>query len=261
MVKFCRQCGAALSEGAAFCRNCGTSVQAAAPAAAVTVPVTKRSYLDPPPATATAAPRQGTDLWDIQTKLQPTADKVCVSISKWAPPESSFGKPLHRMVRAAFLDQATFQQTAADTTLTMEAAICLLIPLLAVAVGPAITSLLMGHVALTWLIALLAVQVASMAAFVLGVAYGAPYIIGRSIDPLFLFRPVAYAQSAGIFGFLPVVGALLSLWRLPTTVAAIKDSVACDTGKAVTLLIVGIVCGSIASALLGPPLLRYLGGL
>ncbi len=287
MVKFCRECGSPLTEGARFCRGCGASVLAGTPpatpaapkaagvatvpkpAVAATTPGVRKSYLDPPTAaeataaatTATVAPTAAPGaLWDLQNKLQPTMAKVVASVSKWAPPESNIGRPIHRMVKAVFLDAATFQETAADAKLNVEAGICLILSLLAVTVGPAITGIMFGRLELSWLIALLAVQLLASAAFVAGVAYCAPYIIGRALEPLAVMRPVAYAQSPGLFGFIPVVGSLLSLWRIPTTVVAIKDSVQCDTAKAITLLIVGVVCGSITSALLGPPLLRYLAG-
>ena len=286
MRKFCSECGSELTGGGKFCGNCGATIPtanstprepghssaAAIPQGAVAVasaPSIRRSYLDPPPghqatsspqfaaATAPSAPIAG--LWKLQIDLQPRADRACEIASKWAPPGSTFANPVRRMVRAAFLDANTFQETTSDSNATTEAGVCALIPLVAVAVGPAILGMLVGQVALNWLFIQVAFQAVSLAGFVAGAAYSASFIIGRKVDPLSLFRPIAYAQSAGVLGFIPIIGSILSLWRIVTTLAAIKDSVGCDTGKAIALLIVGAISGSIATAIIYPVLIKSMG--
>jgi len=181
-------------------------------------------------------------------------------LHKSVPPTSQIGKILDLSIRATFLDPEVYSLAVRDQKQTTEAAIVAGVSIFCASVGPALLTLLTGNINLGWMIGLLLVQVAGFAAFVFGASLAAPSVAGIKVEPVALFRSVAWAQAVGVLGILPVVGSLISLWRIPTTVVSVRDGLKIDITKAIILCVIGAVCGAIASTLMSPIVFGLIGG-
>lgn len=188
-----------------------------------------------------------------------TAESLSTSLGRSLPSTSGFGGAVHRMLRAALLDANVYRETSGNPSRTAEAAGVAGVSLLCIATGPAIFTLI-SSLNVAFILTLLGVQALFLAAFVAGAALLSPTIASKKVDPLGLFRPIAYAQSVGILAIVPVVGPFIAMWRLVTMTAAIKDATDVETGKAVMLLVAGFVCGLLAVKVLGPILFGSVGG-
>ena len=84
-------------------------------------------------------------------------------------------------------------------------------------------------------------------------------ISGRKLSFGEIFRGLAYAQSPGLLSFIPVVGMLAGLWRLPTTLVALRDMVPTTMGKAFGLLLVGALASVVMTMMLMPIIMGMVG--
>lgn len=291
MARFCRECGKELREGAQFCGGCGCRTAPGDPPASSggvgTIPrvaaapqpqVGVRQAAAPPPPpgaiptipTAPAAPRQGeipqafaqvaAQGEDSVSGLPLKGREYAALLQKSVPPTSQLGKILGLSIRATFLDPEVYSQAVRDQGQTTEAGIVAAVSIICASAGPALLTMLTGNMNLGWLIGLLLVQVAGFAAFVFGASLAAPSVAGIKVDPVALFRSVAWAQAVGVLGILPVVGSLISLWRIPTTVVSVRDGLKIDITKAIILCVIGAVCGAVASTLVSPLVFGMIGG-
>jgi hypothetical protein len=211
----------------------------------------------PAPRAAVAA---GTvPLWDLQRSLMSLGDSLSANLGKVLKPSTAFGAAVHRMLRAALLDADVYREASANTSRTTEAAAVAAASLACVACGTSFLAIL-SSLNLMFLLTLLAVQAIFFVAFVVGAALLAPYVVGKKLEALALGRSLAYAQSVGVLGIVPVVGPFFTLWRLATMTAAIKDGGGVPGGKAALLMVVGIVCGVVATRWLAPIVLGTAGG-
>ena len=71
-------------------------------------------------------------------------------------------------------------------------------------------------------------------------------------------RALAYAQAVGVFGFIPVLGWLIRLWTIPTSIAAVREISGADTVKAVIFIFIGGAITVVAMMLLSPILMGLL---
>ncbi|MCO5296830.1 MAG: hypothetical protein M9921_08230 [Fimbriimonadaceae bacterium] len=212
------------------------------------------------PAPRAAVAAAGTvPLWELQRSLMGLGDTLSVNLGKVLKPSTAFGATVHRMLRAALLDADVYREAAANASRTTEAAAVAAASLACVACGTSFLAIL-SSLNLMFLLTLLAVQAIFFVAFVVGAALLAPYVVGKKQDALALGRSLAYAQSVGVLGIVPVVGPFFTLWRLVTMTVAIKDGAGVPGGKAALLMVVGIVCGIVAVRLLAPIVLGTAGG-
>jgi len=291
MAKFCRECGKELRDGAQFCGGCGSrtvsdnppassggvgTIPRVAPAPQPQAGVRQASAPPPPPGTiptipaAPSMPKQGeipqafaqvaAQGEDSVSGLPLKGREYAALIHKSVPPTSQVGKILDLSIRATFLDPDVYSQAVKDQQQTTEAAIVAAVSIFCASAGPALLSMLTGNINLGWMIGLLLVQVAGFAAFVFGASLAAPSVAGIKVDPVALFRSVAWAQAVGVLGILPVVGSLISLWRIPTTVVSVRDGLKIDITKAIILCVIGAVCGAIASTLVSTIVFGLIGG-
>lgn len=297
MARFCRECGKELRDDALFCGGCGAKmggVPTAGPSSAPvpprptggvqTMPVapTVRAAAAPPPPpgavpTIPAAPGPAPGPAIPQAYAAPAASppaaqtestsslvlkgrELAAKLHQSVPPTTQMGAILDRCLRAAFLDPDVYRQAALDPRQNTEAGIVAAASLFFVSAGTSILTILSGNLNLTLMIGLLLVQAAGFAAFIFGAAYSATFVAGIKVDPLALFRSVSWGQAIGVLGVLPVVGSLISLWRIPTTIVAIRDGFGLDLTKAMTLAVIGAVCGAVASAVMSPIVFGLLGG-
>lgn len=157
------------------------------------------------------------------------------------------------MIRAAMLDGRVARAAAADESGNGKALIALL---LAQAAPLAVSLLLMsGSFGAAGLIMTLVPMVMGLGASFLALAAMAgtsKSIVGRKLTLGQLFRGLSYAQSPGLLAIIPVIGQLAGLWRLPTTLVALRDMAATTLGKAFGLLLVGALASMLVMMMLLP---------
>lgn len=176
---------------------------------------------------------------------------------------SSSGSLVQRMIRAARLEPALYEEVEADRTATRDAATAVTIVALAGGIGGAIGALLTRpEVGVTGAIAALVFGVISALVGWLIWSY-VTYFVGTRLfggraTPGEMLRTIGFAQSPGvlnILAFIPVIGALVGLvtfiWSLVAGVIAIRQALDFDTGKAVMTAVIGAIVVFLFSLLLG----------
>lgn len=165
------------------------------------------------------------------------------------------GSITERMIGAATLDVATYEEVEHDTTATTQAAVVVGI----VAVAAAIGSVEQG----------VAGMIAGLVAAYLGwlIWAGITYLIGDKVLGGTatwgeLLRTLGFAQAPGILyalGIIPFLGGIVRLavwlWILVAGIVAIRQALDFSTGKAVLTAVLGFV----AYALIGGLLLLMAG--
>ncbi len=197
------------------------------------------------------APQGGVQPWPFQISVAAQGDSMAKSMGLTKPgqPQSVW----EMMFRAAFLDWNVYRQAVADPAGGQKAWTALAIPFAATALGGYLMTLsLPGFSGLFYSVGMVAVQLVGFAVAVAVMSAVSQSIVQRKVDFGRLFRPLAYAQSAGVLGLLPVVGPLLGLWRIVTSLVAIREAAQCDGGKAAILLIIGGVGATLATVILAP---------
>jgi len=268
MSKFCGGCGTPVTGAERFCGKCGRPLGQTAP------PPPPPQYSAPPPppppqfapAPPPQAPYQapyappqpqpqyyggGVRPWPFQVSVAAQGDSLAKSMGI-AKPGQAPGL-IEMMFRAAFLDWNVYRQAAADTAGGNNAWMALAIPFLISTLGIFVTTLsLPGLTGLLTCVATVAVQAGAFALAVWVMSAAAPSVIQKKVEFGTLFRPLAYAQSTAVLGLIPVVGALVQLWRLVTSLAATREAAQCDEGKAIILLVIGGIVVAIGFAILTP---------
>ncbi len=144
-----------------------------------------------------------------------------------------------RMIGAAMLDVATYEEVEADAGATGQAAAVVVLVAVASAVGSAPAGL--GGIVAGPLAALLGWWVWSGVTYLIG-----DKVLGGTATWGELLRTIGFAHSPGILlvlGFLPLVGGLVEaavrLWMLVAGILAIRQALDFSTGKAVLTAILG----------------------
>ena len=152
--------------------------------------------------------------------------------------EVTRGSLVQRMLGAAMLNVATYEEVEADRTATTQAAAVVAIAAVASAIGA-------WNAGLGTVISALLLQL-----FWWGVASGIVYLIGTKLfggtaDWGELLRTMGFAQAPGvlmILGIIPVVGMIVAIivgiWMLVTAIVAIRQALDVTTGKAVLTALV-----------------------
>lgn len=171
------------------------------------------------------------------------------------------GNVLAMMIRAAMLDGSVARAAAADPNGNGKALTAILISmsvptLVAIIFGSSYMTTAAG---LTITIATLAISVALTFVAIGLMSACSQAIVGRKLSFGEIFRGLAYAQSPALLTFIPVVGMLAGLWRLPTTLVALRDMAPTTMGKAFGLLLVGALASVVLSMMLMPIIIGMLG--
>jgi hypothetical protein len=161
---------------------------------------------------------------------------------------SASGSLVDRMMGAARLDEATYEAVERDTNATTQAAIVVVIAAVASGIG----ALGDGGEGLIW----------GIVAGILGwIAFAAvAYIVGTKIlaapgteaDLGQLLRVLGFAQVPNILtivGFVPILGIVVALivfvWRILTTIVALRAALEMSTGRAIATAIISVIIESI----------------
>lgn len=159
------------------------------------------------------------------------------------------------MIRAAMLDGNVARAAAADENGNGKALTALLLAM----VAPALAGLLfMGGVfrgamiGVYGLTLLFSVGGALLSLVVMSAV--SQSIVGRKLTVGQMFRGLAYAQSPSVLAIIPipVLAQLVGLWRIPTTLVALRDMADTTLGKAFLLLLVGALVVIVMSIMLLP---------
>ena len=156
-----------------------------------------------------------------------------------------------RMIGAASLDVATYEEVEHDTTATGQAAVVVAVAAIASAIGalreggPGVIGMLFATL-LGWLL-----------------WSGVTYLIGTRVFKGTatwgeLLRTIGFAQAPGILlalAFLPVLGGVVrfavAIWLLVTGIIAIRQALDVTTGRAVLTALLGWLIAIIPAAILG----------
>jgi hypothetical protein len=157
---------------------------------------------------------------------------------------------LQRMIRAARLDVALYEEVEADTSLTRQAATVVAIVAVCQGLGSALAMVLAGAssgsqvlpgLVLALIGPFLGWVVWSYTAYWIGTR-----LFGGTATPGELLRTLGFAQTPGVLGllsFIPLAGGLAvvigGLWALAAGIVAIRQGLDFATGKAVVTAIVG----------------------
>lgn len=273
----CSACGLSGRPAARFCRGCGQPLPA--------VPATggTAAWLQPPPSSPggaaptmappgfqpaaaapwSASPAFGPEVslppppepWAFQVSLGAQAARLCGTLENSGLSAASLpGRLAQRMARATMCEPTVFREVAQDRGAMVECLAAAGIAVAVGAIGPTALVGILGGFKIASLLQPLAMALASTAGLVAAAAVLAPAVAGRSVAFSQLFRALLLAQSPSVLGIVPGLGQLLQLWGLMTNTAALRSVLGCETGKAVVLLIAGIIGAGVAAGLAVPVL-------
>jgi hypothetical protein len=168
---------------------------------------------------------------------------------------SASGSLVDRMMGAARLDAATYEEVERDTNATVQAAIVVVLAALAGGIG-SLGDDEAGKAFISGIIGGLIGWVAfAAAAYFVGTKILAAS--GTEADLGQLLRVLGFAQVPGlitVLGFIPVLGAILGLiafiWLILTTITALKAALEMSTGRAIATAIVAVIAEIIVLAII-----------
>jgi hypothetical protein len=197
--------------------------------------------------------------WEFQQKTVAMADSVLASFVKPGTAAGAATRVFERMVRGCLLDQQSARAAAEDESSSLEAWMALALVFAVGALGPYLIFFTLPSLSqLLMIVALIGIQLVSFAAGVALASSLLPSMAGVRLTFGQVFRALTYAQSVGILGIITALAAVFSIWRIVTSVAAIRAVTGCDTGKAVVVLIIAAIGSFGVSAVLSPILMIIL---
>ena len=168
-----------------------------------------------------------------------------------------------RMIRAARLDKAFYNEVEADTSLTNEALLVVIIGAVASGAGGLISGLFGGFTAaLTTMIMNLLMVIIGYFIWVYVTHFVGTRFFGGTGDAGELRRTLGYAMAPQVLNFLnfiPCIGWMISLvvwiWTLAAGFIAVREGMDLDNTKALVTVVVGwliiVIVGAIFSAIFG----------
>jgi hypothetical protein len=162
------------------------------------------------------------------------------------------GSLVSRMVRAARLDPAVYEEVEADRTATGQAATAVAIVAVAGGIGAALAQTLFrpeGVPGVNPILALVGGIVGALLGWLIW-SYVTYFVgtrfFGGTATPGELLRTIGFAQAPGvlnILAFIPVVGGLIGIitliWSLVAGIIAVRQALDFDTGKAILTTVIG----------------------
>lgn len=192
--------------------------------------------------------------WSFQPKITSFLPQALSFLtSTGIPADSVFGKILNRMLRACLLDATVFREVAEEDSQQKDAFFALGIILLL----PAITALFLSFrlFSSNGISSTLATVVVQALGWFAG-AWVAQQMANRWLKLpttyLQILRPLIYALSPAVFGIIPALGQLLSLWAIVTSVFALREVCGCTNAQAGALLLAAGIASVVATMLTAP---------
>lgn len=144
---------------------------------------------------------------------------------------------MDRVVRALKLDATLYQEVDGDESMTQEALIILVGAALIGGLGAALGD---GNITV-WIVGALIGAPIGLAIWA-GIVLVVGKMFGGQADFKGLYRSLGYASAPTAAQIIPIVGGLLALWGLATSVVAVRESHQISTGQAVaTVLLPAII--------------------
>ena len=235
----CSYCGSVINSADDKCKNCGATNDAYAPVVG-------------------GAKGASTGPWPFESSVSGFGDRLVGSMG--LSRTGSHPGLLEMMIRGAFLDGSVYRMAAADTNGNANALIAILIPAVAGMLGSWLLTYhfaFFGHGIFTLLTAAVIGVIALLAS--IGIMAALSQAVLRSkLTFGQLFRALAYAQSPGVLTIIPVLGSLLGLWRIMTSLVAVREISGSDVAKSAVLLVIGLVSSIVIGLILSPLLLSTL---
>ena len=162
-----------------------------------------------------------------------------------------FAAMINRVVRAAMLDVDLYEEVEADSSLTQEALMVVILVSIASGIGSFLAGVLGGAGIGAALIGLIVGVVMGVLGYYIW-AY-ITYFVGTNLfegtaDVGEMLRTLGYASGPrvlGVLAFIPCLGPLAGLvgaiWALVAGVVAVRQALDFDTGKAILTVIIGWV--------------------
>lgn len=171
---------------------------------------------------------------------------------------------INRVIRAAMLDAAFFKKAEADTSLTQEALMVVIIVSLIGSIGSFIGGVIDGNIgaALLGLIAALVTGVVTYYIWAYVTYFVGKQLFSADVDPGELLRVLGYAsgpRALSILSFIPCVGGLIALvggiWSLVAGFIGVREALDLDTTKTAITVVIGwvivMIITFVVSAVLG----------
>ena len=161
-----------------------------------------------------------------------------------------FGTMINRMIRAAMLDVDFYEEAEADTSLTQEALMVIILVSILCGIGAFLGGLIAGSIggAIIGLILTIVIGVVNYYIWAYVTHFVGTNLFEGTADVGELLRTLGYASSPrvlSILSFIPCVGPLIvlisAIWSLVAGVIAVRQALDFDTGKAVITVIIGWV--------------------
>jgi hypothetical protein len=175
-----------------------------------------------------------------------------------------FAAMFNRAMRAAMLDVNLYEEAEANTQLTQEALMVVILVSIASGIGNFLAGILNGSIGSALLGLILAVVLGVISYYIW--AY-VTYFVGTNLfdgtaDVGELLRTLGYASGPrvlGVLAFIPCLGGLAGLagaiWALAAGVVAVRQALDFDTTKAILTVIIGwvivFIVTVVVSAVLG----------
>lgn len=169
-----------------------------------------------------------------------------------------------QMIRASMLDTSLYEEVEADQTQTNNALVVVVLAALATGIGAAIGNAVAppegvaGQNVIVSLIVGVLGALAGWAIWTACVYWVGTALLGGTATWGEVLRTVGFANAPGVLlvlQFIPVVGGLIALivgiWRIVTTVVAVRQSLDVGTGKAIIVSIIGAILAAIVMAVIG----------
>jgi hypothetical protein len=165
---------------------------------------------------------------------------------------STGGSLVSRMVRAARLEPAVYEEVEADRTATGQAATAVVIVAVLGGIGAALAQMFFhpqGMPATNPILALVGGIVAALLGWLVW-SYVTYFVgtrfFGGTATPGELLRTIGFAQAPGVFNilaFIPVIGGIVgiitAIWSLVAGIIAVRQALDFDTGKAILTTVIG----------------------
>jgi len=165
-----------------------------------------------------------------------------------------------RMIRAARLDVALYNEVEADTTATNQALMVVVLVAVASGIGLMLSSIIAGRpgVAFGGLIGAVVLELLGWAVWSYVMFFVGTRLFHGTATYGELLRTLGFAYSPGvllILRFIPILGGIIGLivaiWRIVAGFIAIREALDLDTGNTIATVIVGFIGYLIVAFIVG----------
>jgi hypothetical protein len=155
-----------------------------------------------------------------------------------------------RMIRAARLDVALYNEVEADTTANNQALTVVVLTAVASGLGAAIGAAFSGRPGLVigGLIGAVVLELVGWAVWSYVMFFVGTKMFHGTATYGELLRTLGFAYSPGVFNilrFIPVLGGIIGLvvaiWRIITSFVAVREALDLDSGNTIAVIVVGVI--------------------